>query len=134
MRQIVIATHTHLAAGLAEAVTFLAGEHGNVRVLNLFVDGEDDVAAAARPSCDDLVVCTDLLGGSVNNEFAKLAQIDPRILLVTNANLPVVLQLVLAAGDEPTVELVRQVVSAEESRPVLVNDLLVAESDGEDEF
>ena len=116
MRQIVIATHTHLAAGLAEAVPFLAGEHGNVRVLTLVVDGEDDVAAAAR------------------REFAKLAQIDPRILLVTNANLPVVLQLVLAAGDEPTVELVRQVVSAEESRPVLVNDLLVAESDGEDEF
>lgn len=130
MRQFVVATHAHLAAGLAEAASLLAGERDNVRVLNMFVDGELDVATAARraidetPAGDELVVCTDLLGGSVNNEFLKAVQERPQIRLVTNTNLPVLLQLVLADEDEPIDDVIRQIVAADESRPTFVNDAL----------
>lgn len=140
MRQFVIATHTHLAAGLAEACAFLAGDRGNVRVLNMFVDGEADVTGAVRrvidqtPAGDDLVICTDLLGGSVNNEFLRVVQDDPRVYLITNANLPVMLQLVLADEDEPTVGVIRQAVGAEGAQPTFVNDLLAEGDDKDEEF
>ncbi len=93
MRQFIIASHAHFAAGINESVSLLSGERDNVRTLSMYVDGNDDIAAAARamveqtPEGDDLVICTDLFGGSVNNEFTKIVQERPGTYLVTNMNL-----------------------------------------------
>ena len=43
MRNIIIASHAHFAAGINEALELLTGPHENVRVICLFVDGNDDV-------------------------------------------------------------------------------------------
>ena len=83
MRQFIIASHAHFAAGINESVSLLSGERDNVRTLSMYVDGNNDLAAAAAkmldetPEGDDLVVCTDLFGGSVNNEFTSIVQRRP---------------------------------------------------------
>ncbi len=49
----------------------------------MFVDDRMDVAEGAQKllagmaADDDVVVCTDLFGGSVNNEFTKIVQTRP---------------------------------------------------------
>ena len=102
MRQFIIASHAHFAAGINESVSLLSGERGNIRTLSMYVDGNNDLAAAAAkmldetPEGDDLVVCTDLFGSSVNNEFTSIVQRRPNTYLVTNMNLPLLIQLLLS--------------------------------------
>lgn len=139
MRQILIASHAHFAPGILESVEFLAGKKGNMRAIPFFVDGNNDVAEKASQVMaglsdgDDLVVCTDLLGGSVNNEFLKAAQTNDNVYLVTNMNLPLLLQLALADEGQDTAEMLREIVESEDTRVKFVNDM-VSENDEVEDF
>lgn len=137
MRQFIIASHAHFAAGINESVSLLSGERGNIRTLSMYVDGNNDLAAAAAkmldetPEGDDLVVCTDLFGGSVNNEFTSIVQRRPNTYLVTNMNLPLLIQLLFAEEGRDTAEVIREICAADETRVKFVNDLI--EDTGDDE-
>ena len=73
-RHYIIASHAHFAKGLYESVKLLVGEHADVDILNAFVDGNDDIekeALALVDACSDnvdVVVLTDLMGGSINSQ------------------------------------------------------------------
>lgn len=140
MRRFIIASHAHLATGLVESLSLLVGERDDLVALPLFVDGNTDVEALTRaavanvPADDDLVICTDILGGSVNNEFTKIVATRPNTYLMANMNLPSVIALVFASPETPTEEVVRGVVTSPENRLVFVNDVLAAETEDEEEF
>lgn len=138
MRQFIIASHAHFAAGINESVSLLSGERGNIRTLSMYVDGNNDLAAAAAkmldetPEGDDLVVCTDLFGGSVNNEFTSIVQRRPNTYLVTNMNLPLLIQLLFAEEGRDTAEVIREICAADETRVKFVNDLIEDTVDDEE--
>lgn len=139
MRQFIIASHAHFATGIRESAELLTGSRDNVHDLSMYVDGRDDVAAEAAKVIDaispddDLVVCTDLFGGSVNNEFTKIVQTRPNTYLVTNMNLPLLIQLFFSDENTPTEQAIHEVIAADDTRVKFVNDL-IAETDDEDEF
>lgn len=139
MRQFIIASHAHFAAGINESVSLLSGERDNVRTLSMYVDGNNDLAAVAAkmldetPEGDDLVVCTDLFGGSVNNEFTAIVQRRPNTYLVTNMNLPLLIQLLFADETRDTAEVIREICAADDTRVKFVNDL-VDDTEDDDEF
>ena len=138
MRQFIIASHAHFAAGINESVSLLSGERDNVRTLSMYVDGNNDLAAAAAkmldetPEGDDLVVCTDLFGGSVNNEFTSIVQRRPNTYLVTNMNLPLLIQLLFAEEGRATAEVIREICAADDTRVKFVNDLIEDTEDDEE--
>lgn len=138
MRQFIIASHAHFAAGINESVSLLSGERDNVRTLSMYVDGNNDLAAAAAkmldetPEGDDLVVCTDLFGGSVNNEFTSIVQRRPNTYLVTNMNLPLLIQLLFAEEGRDTAEVIREICVADDTRVKFVNDLIEDTEDDEE--
>lgn len=138
MRQFIIASHAHFAAGINESVSLLSGERDNVRTLSMYVDGNNDLAAAAAkmldetPEGDDLVVCTDLFGGSVNNEFTSIVQRRPNTYLVTNMNLPLLIQLLFAEEGRDTDEVIREICAADDTRVKFVNDLIEDTEDDEE--
>lgn len=138
MRQFIIASHAHFAAGINESVSLLSGERDNVRTLSMYVDGNNDLAAAAAkmldetPEGDDLVVCTDLFGGSVNNEFTSIVQRRPNTYLVTNMNLPLLIQLLFAEEGRDTAEVIREICAADDTRVKFVNDLIEDTKDDEE--
>lgn len=138
MRQFIIASHAHFAAGINESVSLLSGERDNVRTLSMYVDGNNDLAAAAAkmldetPEGDDLVVCTDLFGGSVNNEFTSIVQRRPNTYLVTNMNLPLLIQLLFAEEGRDTAEVIREICAADDARVKFVNDLIEDTEDDEE--
>ena len=138
MRQFIIASHAHFAAGINESVSLLSGERDNVRTLSMYVDGNNDLAAAAAkmlddtPEGDDLVVCTDLFGGSVNNEFTSIVQRRPNTYLVTNMNLPLLIQLLFAEEGRDTAEVIREICAADDTRVKFVNDLIEDTEDDEE--
>ena len=138
MRQYIIASHAHFATGIKESVELLSGARDNVHDLSMFVDGRMDVAEEAQKllagmSADVVFVCTDLFGGSVNNEFTKIVQTRPRTYLVTNMNLPLLIQLLFSDESAPVEETIRAIVAADDTRVKFVNDLLV-DGDEEEEF
>ena len=139
MRQFIIASHAHFATGIKESTELLTGSRDNVQDLSMYVDGRDDVATEASrvidgiSADDDLVICTDLFGGSVNNEFTKIVQTRPNTYLVTNMNLPLLIQLFFSDESTPTEQVIRDIVAADDTRVKFVNDL-IAETDDEDEF
>ena len=131
MRQYIIASHAHFATGIKESVELLSGARDNVHDLSMFVDGRMDVAEEAQKllagmsADDDVVVCTDLFGGSVKTR--------PRTYLVTNMNLPLLIQLLFSDESAPVEETIRAIVAADDTRVKFVNDLLV-DDDEEEEF
>lgn len=136
MRRYVIASHAHFAQGIKESVELLAGAREDVVSLSMFVDGRDDIAAEAARIVeetseeDELVICTDLFGGSVNNEFAKVLQRRPNTYLVTNMNLPLLIQLLFSDPAAPIASTIREIVAADDTRVKFINDLI---SDGDEE-
>lgn len=139
MRHVIIATHAHFATGIAESIELLAGKAADVRTISAFVDGNDDVTKIADQILDGFdpedqtVVCTDLLGGSVNNTFLNMVQTRPNVHLVTNVNLPVLLTLVLTLNDGGDLaQMLRDLVASDEMRPKYCNDLLENGTEDED--
>lgn len=130
MRRYVIASHAHLAQGMRESLALLAGNVDNVYALCLFVDGNDDPKAAIAELLasfddeDEVVVCTDLLGGSVNNAFVCVVSQRPGTLLVTNTNLAFMLELLCANEGGPLDEAIRLVLAEGRCSVSYVNDLL----------
>ena len=130
MRQYIFASHAHFATGIKESTELLSGARDNVHDLSMFVDGRTDVAEEAAKllatfdPADDVIVCTDLFGGSVNNEFTKIVQTRPGTHLVTNMNLPLLIQLLFVPDSTPIDEAIRQIVEADDTKVKYVNDLL----------
>lgn len=139
MRQYIFASHAHFATGIKESTELLSGARDNVHDLSMFVDGRTDVAEEAAKllatfdPADDVIVCTDLSGGSVNNEFTKIVQTRPNTYLVANMNLPLLIQLLFSDQEAPADQVIREILAADDTRVKFVNDLLT-DADDEEEF
>ena len=70
---------------------------------------------ARFPAEDELIVITDIFAGSVNNEFVRfLAR--PNFHLLSGLNLPLIIDLLISAGEENTEKLISEALtSAKES-------------------
>ena len=131
MRQFIVASHAHFASGIVESIGLLSGERENVHALSMYrrrkrMDLSKEAAAILDgfAADDEVVVCTDLFGGSVNNEFTKIVQTRPNTHLVTNMNLPLLIQLLFVPDSTPIDEAIRQIVEADDTKVKYVNDLL----------
>ena len=139
MRQYIFASHAHFATGIKESTELLSGARDNVHDLSMFVDGRTDVAEEAAKllatfdPADDVIVCTDLFAGSVNNEFTKIVQTRPNTYLVANMNLPLLIQLLFSDQEAPADQVIREILAADDTRVKFVNDLLT-DADDEEEF
>lgn len=141
MRHMVIASHAHFAAGISEALALLGGGSGvDIKVICAFVDGNNDIAEAVAdtlaeiPAEDEILVCTDIFGGSVNNEFTNVVQQRENIHLVTNMNLPLLISLLFSINEPDLAAAIRTAVSTDEVRPKYCNDELAALDADDEEF
>ena len=138
MRQYIFASHAHFATGIKESTELLSGARDNVHDLSMFVDGRTDVAEEAAKllatfdPADDVIVYTDLFGGSVNNEFTKIVQTRPNTYLVANMNLPLLIQLLFSDQEAPADQVIREILAADDTRVKFVNDLLTDADDEEE--
>lgn len=109
MRKIVLASHGMLAAGMKSSLEMIAGALPHVDVLCAYTDGVPDLKRALSATVealgpeDELVLVTDVLGGSVNTEVSQFCGL-PRVYVVTGMNLGLVLSLALSdEGDTEAV-------------------------------
>lgn len=129
MRTIVLASHGELAAGMKSSVEMVTGAQENLHAVCAYTGEVPDPRAvfdayvAEMSEGDELVLVTDVLGGSVNNEASQLVNV-PGVYVATGMNLPFVLSLVIGAAtpiqqliDQTLAEIPAQVVQVKPHAP-----------------
>lgn len=103
-KKVVIATHGHLAEGFVSALKIIVGDNPQVTSVCGYTTPDfnlDETIENIMENHDfeafDLVICTDMMGGSVNNGFIKYLGQYP-FHLVTNINLAFLVDLLLTPG------------------------------------
>ena len=134
MKKILIATHGTFASGAESTVKFLMGDVGNITCINAYVDQDEGLVetleryfAQVRPG-DQVIVLTDIKGGSVNQKIVPYA-VRENVFLVAGFNLPLLVALAIAP-EGITKDEVRQYIEDSRNQMELVE--LEAE-DGRDE-
>lgn len=134
MRSIVLASHGRLAAGMRDSLEMIAGAQPNVEVLCAYTEEQPDArswlgerVSRMRPD-DELVIITDLLGGSVCNEASEFREVEGVRVL---AGMCLALVLAVALGEGPVDEVIEEALEAVPSQVVLMRP---QETAGEDDF
>lgn len=138
-RHIVIASHSTLAQGMANALKFFEGDDLKLTVLSAYVDnkpieGQIEEIFNRFDDNDEVIVLTDLLGGSVNQKFFPYIN-RPHTHVITGMNL----SLAMAITMEPingylNAEKIQSIVSDAQNQVKYVNELTMdADEDDEDE-
>ena len=100
MRHILIATHGLLASGARSTMQFLIGNVDNVDYITAYVDGQKPINEqieeyfAKIPQGDEVVIFTDIKGGSVHTALSKLAVLD-NVMVFSGMNMGLVLDAVM---------------------------------------
>lgn len=99
MRHFLFASHGFFADGIRHALELIIGKRTNLSTLCAYTDKNVDIKdqireVVERTAPHELIVITDLFGGSVNNEFMNLLRDHPRIYLISGLNLPLIVELV----------------------------------------
>lgn len=136
-RRFLIATHSTLAEGFTNALKFFAGDEIDVTYINAYIDGKPidekiNSFFSTLNDQDELIVLTDLLAGSVNQNLYKYISREHTHIL-TGINLALALSLVLeSANDYLTKERINQLVNSSRENIVYMNEFQ-AEVDDDDE-
>lgn len=138
MRHYIIASHGEFSKGIYESIKIIIGEQPNIHIITAFIDGKNDIDAYVKdalkdiPAEDEIIVCTDVFGGSVNSEFMKLLTTQKKLYLITGMNLPLMLQLFLSV-EEDTDRMIRAIVNSEDTQVKYCN-LMIENVHDEDDF
>ncbi|WAC12653.1 PTS sugar transporter subunit IIA [Dyadobacter pollutisoli] len=139
MRKFLIATHGTFAKGAQSSLDIIIGPMENVFLIQAYVEEskgiEEELALIMENISDDdeLVVFTDLMGGSVTNQILRNA-LQSNVHVVSGFNLPLLVEILLADTEEPVKEVIANAISAAKEQIVYVNQLLTPkeESDFDD--
>lgn len=129
-KKIIIATHGNLAEGFLSALKIIIGNIENVDVICGYMNADfnldyeiQKLMADFHPSKQELLVFTDLYGGSMNNGFLRYLTQYP-FHLITNTNLGMLIDIVLTMN-EVNAEAIREKLQSQDFSAVYCNDLLM---------
>ena len=132
-RKFLVATHGTLAAGIKSSLDIIIGSIEHVFLLQAYVDEQTSVEAELEKILeqisdqDQLVVFTDILGGSITNQI--LQHLRPNVYVVSGVNLPLVIDVMLADSTTPIEEVISTAIENAKEQMVFVNNLLTGNSE-----
>ena len=134
MRKFLIATHGAFAQGIKSSLDIIIGETDNVFLTQAYLDEniivEDELAAVLTniTNTDELIIFTDLLGGSVNNIMLREA-LKENVHIVSGFNLPLVIEIIMGDTDTPVIEVIESAINNAKEQMVYVNKLITQQND-----
>ena len=140
MRRFVVASHGYMASGMLHTAEMVVGKRENVQCICAYIgEGEsksveEEVKASIERlgRSDELVVVTDIYGGSVCSAF--LPYIDnKKVYLIAGMNLPLLLEL-FSNPIEDTRELIRRSIAKARASICEPAELLETVSSAVEEF
>ncbi|TYU82733.1 PTS N-acetylglucosamine transporter subunit IIBC [Listeria monocytogenes] len=138
MNKIIIATHHYLAKGFKDTLEYIVPNIVEVVDINAYIDNisiESQILKSLESINKDeqIFVFTDLLGGSVNQEFVKRLS-ENKIELITGVNLPLIMTIILQLGESNlSKERIYEAIEEAKNQLIYVNDYLEAQVMDEDD-
>ena len=133
MRKFLITAHGKFASGIKSSLDIIIGETENVFVIDAYADGnvsiEDELGKIVKnikPE-DELIVFSDLMGGSITNQVVRFA-LRENVHIVSGMNLPLLIDLIMADTDRPVADTIESSLNAAREQVVYVNKLLNKEN------
>lgn len=129
MKKIIIATHNKLAEGFKKTFNYIVPNTLEIIDINAYLDNvsvEEQVQEALTQfeAGEQILVFTDLLGGSVNQTFAKYIT-SYNIELIAGVNLPVLITLgMMVANGEIDATSIQNAIEESKQQLVYVNEML----------
>ncbi|MCZ2492346.1 PTS sugar transporter subunit IIA [Dellaglioa carnosa] len=104
MRHILIATHAKMAEGVKNTLEFIVGERKEITIINAYIDdiklsSQIDAYLINIQESDELIILTDILAGSVNQEMSLLQE-RAHTHIITGINLPLVLGIAMTNDEK----------------------------------
>lgn len=136
-RKFLIATHGTLAGGIKSSLDIITGAMDNVFLIEAYVNVnrslEDEIKTVLEQvgDNDELIVFSDILGGSVTNQILQYA-LQTNVHVVSGFNLPLVIEIVLADANTPAEEVIAEAIENAKQQMVYVNKLLTSQNQEEE--
>jgi len=129
MRKFLIAAHGTFAKGIQSSLEIIIGSMENIFLIQAYI-GENksikeeiDAVLLQLTNNDELIVFTDLLGGSVTNQMLQYA-LRENVYIVSGFNLPLLLDILLADESTPIDEVIETGINNAKDQIVFVNELI----------
>lgn len=125
MRKFLIITHGGFAKGIAHSLTLFIGENHPFHAISAYVDDtpvQDEIASfmATVEENDQLVVLTDIMGGSVNQLMMPYLS-RPNTYILAGFNFPMLIEL-SCLPEEAEIDDFRRIINNGQKAIVLMND------------
>lgn len=111
MRRYIVASHGKFAYGVVDTLKILLGEQENIEYICAYSEqANESIGEKVKEIVDNIknneevVVLTDLLGGSITNEFAKY--MNENIHIVAGINVLFIIEIILGNKDTPVNQLI----------------------------
>lgn len=97
-QRIILASHGKFASGILSSLELICGENKKIITLDCYTEENFDLTSSVdilmkENEQNELIVVTDIFGGSVNNEFLRYIY-QPNFYLVAGLNLPFLIELI----------------------------------------
>lgn len=132
MRKFLFASHAYLAQGILSSLELIMGKQETVDVLCAYIENDFDIKKEiesrinALKDKEELIVITDVFGGSVNNEFMSMIEkTDKKVFLIAGLSLALLMSLVAKKDDEAaTEEIISECIEEAKDSILFCNTLL----------
>ncbi len=134
--KIILVSHGKLAKGMKDTVEMIAGQQENLEAYEAYENGTSDDSfindlknSLVSSKNDDVIIVTDVLGGSVNNEATQLLKDHPNLTILTGMNLPLIITLVTTVNSGISDEKVSEAIDEGKKGVLSVNKLMTEKDD-----
>lgn len=137
-RKFLIATHGTFAAGVKSSLDIIIGDMEHIFLIEAYVDETVSVEAqinevmAQVGDTDELIVFTDILGGSITNQVLQHA-LKSNVYVVSGFNLPLLIEVLMADAETPAEEVITAALENAKEQMTYVNKLLTAQKEDQDD-
>ncbi len=139
VKQIVIlASHGRFASGILNSLELICGNKQSVIAIDCYVHEAFDLSVTVDTLMEtykehEMIVITDIFGGSVNNEFLRYIK-QPNFYLIAGLNLPLLIELTTQLNGGGVIsETIRQTLANSKNMIQFCNDSAAKEIE-EEEF
>lgn len=133
MRKFLIATHGRFASGIKSSLDMIIGEQDNIFVLDAYTENNvpiqdhlDDILKEVEIG-DELVVFTDIMGGSITNQIIQRIN-SSNTHIVSGVNLPLLIEVVLSDPNEDLQTILDDAIENAKTQIVYVSKLITKQT------
>lgn len=130
MRKFLIMSHGDMSSGIKSTLNMLLGNRDDVVAKSAYIsDNELSIESEIQNILskfndnDELIIFTDLFGGSVNNEAMKFIK-DSRVKIIAGMNIPLIIEVLSNSDSSNDInDVIRDAVNLARESIIFCNDL-----------